>query len=330
MNNKLMLVTGANGYVGLEIVKMLSQQSIPTRAMVRSLENAKELQKISGVEIVVGDIRNLEDLRKACNGVYGIFHIAAIFRQANFTESVFHDINAQGTKNVLDVAIEKGVKRVIHCSTGGVLGHIAYPPGNENSPFNPGDAYQRTKLEGENIAMQYFRENKISGVVIRPAMIYGPADTRNLKLFKMISRNKFFYVGDGATYVHFVDVRDLAKAFILAMEHEELNAQIYHIPGEKAVPFKTLVEVVANHLGVSKPWIHIPVRPMQMLGSLCEAICVPFGIQPPLYRRRVDFFTKNRHFDGSKAKQDLGYKPAKDFVAEVKEVTDWYKQNNWL
>lgn len=330
MQNKLMLVTGANGYVGQVIVELLVAKGIPVRAMVRDLANAKELQKLSGVEIVVGDIRNLEDLKKACLGVYGIFHIAAIFRQANFPESVFYDINAQGTKNVFDVAIESGVKRIIHCSTGGVLGHIANPPGNENSPYNPGDMYQRTKLEGEKIAMQFFKEGKIGGVVIRPAMIYGPGDTRNLKLFKMIAHNRFFYVGDGQTHVHFVDVRDLAKAFLLAMEKVDVNAQIYHIPGEKAVPLQVMVELVANHLKVAKPWIHLPIKPVQLLGSLCEAICVPFGIQPPIYRRRVDFFTKNRHFDGSKAQRELGYQPAQKFEKEVVEATDWYKEHGWL
>lgn len=330
MKKELMLVTGANGYVGQAMVELLSARGIPTRAMVRDFKNATALKKLPGVEIVTGDIRNLDDLRKACKGVYGIFHIAAIFRQANFPESVFFDINAQGTKNVLDIAIDSGVKRVIHCSTGGVLGHIANPPGNENSPFNPGDMYQRSKLEGEKIAMQYFKEGKISGAVIRPAMIYGPADTRNLKLFKMIARGKFFYVGDGSTHVHFVDVRDLVEGFFLAMEKEEYNAQIYHIPGEKAVPLKVMVELIAKHLNVSIPKIHLPVKPIQWIGSICEAICAPFGIQPPIYRRRVDFFTKNRHFDGSKAQRELGYKPANNFEAEVIEVTDWYKQHGWL
>ncbi len=330
MQNKLMLVTGANGYVGQVIVEQLAQKGIPVRAMVRDLTKSNELQKLPGVEIVVGDIRNLDDLKKACQGVYGIFHIAAIFRQANFPESVFYDINAQGTKNVFEVAIQSGVKRIVHCSTGGVLGHISNPPGNENSPYNPGDMYQRSKLEGEKIAMQYFKDGKMGGVVIRPAMIYGPGDTRNLKLFKMIAHNRFFYVGDGKTHVHFVDVRDLARAFLLAMEKENVNAQIYHIPGEKAVPLKVMVELIANHLKVSKPWIHLPVKPIQLLGTLCETICVPFGIQPPLYRRRVDFFTKNRHFDGSKAQKELGYQPAQKFESEVVEATDWYKQHGWL
>lgn len=329
MQKELMLVTGANGYVGKEVVEQLVAQGVPVRALVRDREKGKELER-PGVEIVIGDLSDYESLRRATRGVYGVFHIAAIFRQAGLPESVFHDINAEGTRRVFDAAIEAGVRRVIHCSTGGVLGHIANPPGNENSPYNPGDMYQRTKLEGEKIAMDYYRSGKMRGVVIRPAMIYGPGDTRNLKLFKMIARKKFFYVGPGMKSVHFVDVRDLARAFLLAMEHEDRNAEIYHVPGERAVPLKTLVNFVADYLQVPRPWLHLPVKPIQLLGTVCEAICTPFRIQPPIYRRRVDFYTKNRDFDGSKAARELGYRPAKPFEDEVKEITDWYRAHSWL
>jgi len=329
MKKELMLVTGANGYVGQAVVDLLVQMNVPVRAMVRDRAKGKALER-PGVELVVADLQDKESLRRAVQGVYGIFHIGAIFRQAGLPESDFFDINAEGTRRLFDVAIEAGVKRIIHCSTGGVLGHVHTPPGNENSPYNPGDMYQRSKLEGEKIAMEYYRSGKMRGVVIRPAMIYGPGDTRNLKLFKMIARKKFFYVGPGKQHVHFVDVRDLARSFILAMEHEEQNAQIYHIPGERAVPLTDMVNFVADYLAVPRPWLHLPVKPIQLVGTLCEVICTPLRIQPPIYRRRVDFFTKNRHFDGSKAARELGYKPAKPFEEEVKEVTDWYRANSWL
>ena len=329
MKKELMLVTGANGYVGEEMVRYLIGEGVPVRAMVRRAEAGTKLREL-GAEVVIGDLQNEESLRPAVKGVYGVFHIGAIFRQAGLPESDFYDINAEGTRRMLDVSIEAGVKRFIHCSTGGVLGHVANPPGGDTSPYNPGDMYQRTKLEGELIAMRYFKEGKIRGAVIRPAMIYGPGDTRNLKMFRMIARKRFFFVGKGDKHVHFVDVRDLVKGFALAMEHEEINAQVYHIPGERAVPLKEMVSLICRYLKVPEPWLHIPVKPMQWLGSACEIICTPFRIQPPIYKRRVDFFTKNRHFDISKAERELGYRPAKKLEDEVKEVVDWYRENSWL
>ena len=334
MKKELMLVTGANGYVGKEIVELLQSRGIPVRAMVRSTAKGQDLLKqlpsAAGVEIVVADLQDAESLKSAVAGVYGIFHIGAIFRQAGFPESVFHDINAEGTKRLFEAGIVAGCKRIIHCSTGGVLGHIANPPGNENSPFNPGDMYQRTKLEGEKIALEFYRSGKIGGVVIRPAMIYGPGDTRNLKLFRMIAKQKFFYVGKGDKSVHFVDVRDLAEAFCLAMDKEDLNGQIYHIPGERAVPLKQMVGMIADYLGVSRPWLHLPVKPVQLIGTICETICTPLRIEPPIYKRRVDFFTKNRDFDGSKAAKELGFKPQRKLEEEVKDIVDWYRSHSWI
>ncbi|OQA26133.1 MAG: 3 beta-hydroxysteroid dehydrogenase/Delta 5--_4-isomerase [Verrucomicrobia bacterium ADurb.Bin345] len=328
MKERLYLVTGASGYVGSEMVRYLVAHGQRVRAMVKDPAKAESIQA-PGVEVVLADLRDKASLQAAVRDVYGIHHIGSIFRQASFPEAVFFDVNAEGTRRLFDAAIEAGVQRIIHCSTGGVLGDVKNPPGNENTPYNPGDMYQRSKVEGEKIALSYFREGRIRGAVIRPAMIYGPGDTRNLKMFRMIAKRRFFYVGP-CKHVHFVDVRDLARAFDLAMQHEELNGGVYHIAGEKAVPLNVAAEAIARALNVPPPSLRLPAKPLQWMGSLCEALCKPFGIEPPLHRRRVDFFTKNRHFDCSKAERELGYKPAQGFEDEVREAVTWYKEHGWL
>ncbi len=322
------LVTGAGGYVGGELVADLVRRGERVRAMVRDRSKAGALEKL-GVPVVEADVRDAATLPRALEGVVRVHHIAALFRQAGFPESVYHDINAEGTRRMLEASIAAGVKRFTHCSTGGVLGDVKNPPGTETSAYNPGDAYQRTKLEGEKIALEYFRGGRIRGAVIRPAMIYGPGDTRNLKMFRMIAKGRFFYAGP-CKHVHFIDVRDLVRAFELAMEHEEVNAEVYMIAGEKAVPLNVMAEAIARNLGVAPPWLRLPIKPLQWLGSACEAVCTPLNIRPPIYRRRVDFFTKNRHFDASKAARDLGFKPARAFDDEVADIVRWYRENGWI
>jgi nucleoside-diphosphate-sugar epimerase len=130
--------------------------------------------------------------------------------------------------------------------------------------------------------------------------------------------------------VHWIDVRDLARAFRLAMEHEELNAEVYIIAGATSVPLREMAEEVARQLGVSRPWIRLPVKPMQWAGSVCEAMCRPLGIEPPLYRRRVDFYTKSRDFDGSKAKRELGFVPAQTFQQEIADIIAFYRTSGQL
>lgn len=326
--DRINLVTGASGYIGSWMVKFLLEKGEYVKAMVTS-EKKKNLVP-DGAEIVVGDLRDKESLKKAVKNVTHIYNIASLFKKVSCPDSVFYDVNCEGVRRLFETAISEGVKRIVHCSTGGVLGDIENPPGKEDSPYNPGDIYQITKMEGEKIALNYFKSGKIKGVVIRPAMVYGPGDRRNFKIFKMLAKGWFFYIGKGDKYVHFVDVRDLVKAFYLAMEKEHLNAEIYIIAGEKALPLKEAIKIICSKLNVKEPTLHLPVKPMQIIGSICEVICKPFGIPPPIFRRRVDFFTKNRYFEWSKAARELGYKPSKTFEEEVADIITWYKEHNWL
>jgi len=323
------LVTGAAGFVGAEIVRQLVARGDRVVGMVRQESQQQEIRDL-GAEPRLGDIRNREEVDKAMEDVDGVFHIAALFRQADQPDSAYAAVNIDGVRTVLEAAADAGVKRVVHCSTVGVLGHIEHPPADENTPFNPGDIYQRTKMEGEQLALDIFRKEKVRGVVIRPAMIYGPGDTRTRKLFRMLAKERFFYVGRGDNLVHFIDVRDLARAFILAMEKEERNAEIYIIAGKRAMPLREFCGIAAAELGVKPPALKIPVKPMQWAGSLCEAVCVPFGISPPLYRRRVDFYTKDRSFNGAKAETELGFTPAQSPEEEIADILKDYKQRGWI
>ena len=324
-----MLVTGAGGFVGGQLVRSLRKAGYPVRAMVRNPSQSPELEAL-GAEVVIADLGEPETLPSVVKGVSGVFHVAALFRQAGLPECEFLKINAEGTRHLLEAAVQAGVERFVYCSTVGVLGGIENPPADETLPFAPGDMYQRSKMEGEKLALEFFRSGKISGCVIRPAMIYGPGDTRTLKIFKMIAAGRFFYVGSGEAYVHFVDVRDLARAFILAMERRERNGEVYIIGGARAVPLKDFVGRICGRLGVTPPRLHLPVKPMQWLGSLCEAVCTPLRINPPLYRRRVDFYTKNRHFDCSKAARELGFVPALTLSQEIEEIIADYRSRGWL
>jgi nucleoside-diphosphate-sugar epimerase len=329
MNTSLYLVTGAAGFVGSELVRQLLAEGQQVRALVRKPEQAKELQKI-GAEVVLGNITNPEDCATAMEGVKGVYHIAAMFREADQPDEAYVEANVTGVQHILQAAINSGVERVIHCSTVGVLGHIAQPPGDEQSPHSPGDIYQRTKLQGEQLAIETFKGGEVRGVVIRPAMIYGPGDTRTRKLFKMVARKKFFYVGKGENLVHFIDVRDLARSFRLAMGATETTAEIYIISGERALSLKEFCGIAAKKLEVPAPKVRLPVKPMQWAGSLCEAICIPLKINPPLYRRRVDFYTKDRSFTSAKAKAQIGFEPAQSVEDEISDIVDDYRERGWL
>lgn len=325
----LYLVTGAAGFVGSHLVRHLAAQGQRLRIMVRKPEQAEPLRDLVE-EVVIADLQKPDTLNAAVAGVHGIYHIAALFRTAGVPDSAFDEVNVQGVRNILDAAIAAGVKRFVHCSTNGVHSHIANPPADETAPFNPSDAYQVSKLEGEKIVMSCFEQEKIRGVIIRPAMIYGPGDTRILKLFKMVANGKFFYIGRGEALTHWLDVRDLARAFELGMLKDELNAEAFLIAGKEYSTLKQDVHQIAKALEVPEPKLHLPVGPIMALAHVTEAVCKPFGIEPPLFPRRVSFFLKNRAFDISKARKLLGYEPRTDFAGEIVDIIAAYRASGDL
>ncbi len=329
MADPLYLVTGAAGFVGQHLVEHLVARGDRVRAMVRKPEQAEALREIAE-EVVIADLQQPDTLAAAVDGVAGVYHVAAVFRQENLPETAFHEINAEGVRRMLDASIAAGVSRFVHCSTNGVHSDIDHPPADESYPFNPGDIYQESKLAGEQIAMEYFAAGKIGGAVLRPTMIYGPGDSRTLKLFRMIAKGRFFYVGPGEALVHWVDVRDLAEAFRLTMLNQDINAEAFLIGGRSYVPLRDMAEEVARQLGVSEPWLHIPVKPMMLLAHATELVCKPLGIEPPLFRRRVAFFLKNRAYDIGKAKAMLGYAPQQNLAEEIADIIADYRASGSL
>ncbi|RMD87964.1 MAG: NAD-dependent epimerase/dehydratase family protein [Candidatus Dadabacteria bacterium] len=323
------LVTGATGFVGTRLCKELVEHGYSVRGMHRASSNIEPIKDM-GVELVEGDVTEKESLLAAMDGVDTVYHIAALFREAKHPDEVYWKVNRDGVVNVLEAAYTVGVDRVVHCSTVGVHSHIPNPPADESEAYRPGDIYQLTKCEGEKEARRWFESGKLKGVIIRPAMIWGPGDKRTLKLFRGIARRRLPIIGTGKTLLHWVLVDDLAAAFRLAGEREEAVGNIYIIAGERPVELEYLFFQIAKELGVQTFPFRIPAKPIQLLGSMVEAVCVPFGIEPPIYRRRVDFFTKTRAFDYSRAKRDLGYLPSHTFEEEVGIIAKWYRDHGWL
>ena len=323
------LVTGGTGFAGSHLVSRLVKKGELVRVLVRKNSNIGCLKKLD-VELCIGDVIDKNSIKAAIKEIDVVYHIAALFRQARFPDRVYWQVNVQGTQNMLEAGYEEGVKRFVHCSTIGVLGHIANPPADETYPYNPGDVYQRSKCEGEKIALKFFRDKKFPVVVVRPTAIYGPGDMRLCKLFKYVSSGRMIILGDGNSFYHLVYVEDLVAGFELCAQKERAIGQVYILGGDKYLALNELTDLIASVLGVSLLKIHLPVLPVKALSILCEKVCVPLRIEPPLYRRRIDFFSKSRAFNISKAKKELGYKPEFDLETGLRLSGEWYREKGLL
>jgi len=325
-------ITGSTGFVGSHLCTRIMSAGIKPNLLVRKTSDPELVSefKSRGAKIFYGDVSDKDAVEKALDGCSHVFHIAALFREAKHDDARYYEVNVEGTRNVLDACAAQNVERLAHCSTVGVHSHIPNPPANESEEYRPGDIYQETKCEGEKLAAEYFKAGKVNGVVIRPAMIWGEGDKRMLKLFRGVKKRSFPIIGDGRTMTHWVYVHDLVDGFILAATKPEALGQTYILAGKRAASISELVETVADCAGVKPLPVKVPARPVQILGDITETVCRPLGVEPPIYRRRVDFFTKDRHFDIGKAEKELGYVPRLSFKEEVSNIYNWYNQQGWL
>jgi nucleoside-diphosphate-sugar epimerase len=329
---KTVLVTGANGFTGSYLCKHLSRQGDHVRGLVRR-SSKLDLLKDSEIELAYADIADENsgrDLDAALKGVEVVYHVAATYRTEGVPRKYFWQVNVEGTRRLLDAAVRAGVQRFVHCSTVGVQGEIKNPPATEETPFAPGDVYQESKSAGELLARKFFEENGLPGAVVRPVGIYGPGDMRFLKLFRFIHNGKFRMLGSGRVLYHLTFVEDLVAGIALAGERAEAVGQVFTIGGREYTTLSELVARIAQALNVPMPKKKIPVWPVWFGGLLCEIVCRPIGLEPPLYRRRVDFFIKDRAFDISKARKLLGYDPKVDLDAGLRRTADWYRAQGLL
>ena len=327
------LVTGATGFTGGHLAQYLASRGDSVRALVRPGSRARFDQSVlpsKGVKAFEGDLTDAPSVRRAAEGVDVVYHIAATYREAGQPDSAYRMINVQGTSHVVEAARAGGAKRMVHCSTGGVHGHIAHPPANEEAPFNPGDVYQETKLEAERAARQFGDRTGFDVVVARPIGIYGPGDTRFLRMFRGLARGKFPLVGSGKPYYHLTFIDDLVEGFRLCGTVPAAKGRTYILAGPRYTTLEQLVGMVAKELNVKPPKTHWPVWPFWTAGLLCEMVCVPLRIEPPIFRRRVDFYTKSRAFDTTRARRELGFVPKVDLEEGIRRTADWYRREGLL
>lgn len=323
------LVTGVTGFTGGHLARMLVRRGDQVRGLVRRAEQAGELEA-ANIEPSIGALEDRAALGRAVRSIDVVYHIAAVYRQAGIPASAYRAVNATAVGALIEASADAGVRRVVHCSTVGVHGDIEHPPATEEAPIRPGDIYQVTKVEGERVARQAATRTGMPIVIARPSGIYGPGDRRLLKLFRGIARRRFVVLGSGDIFYHLTYIDDLVEGFRLCGEVPAAANSTYILAGGEVTTLNELVALIAREAGVEPPTWRLPVWPFWLAGGMCEAVCVPLGIEPPLYRRRVDFFTKSRAFDISRARTELGYAPRVGLRDGIQRTLAWYRERGWL
>lgn len=323
------LITGATGFTGSVLTRKLVDRGARVRAIARK-EPPAALRELP-VEWVRGQVFDPAVVREAAVDVSYVFHVAAAYRTAGIPDEMYELVHVTSTKLLVEaVSHIPGFRRFVHVSTVGVHGHIDDPPADETYRFAPGDLYQKTKAEAE----LWLRENAprfgVPYVVIRPAAIMGPDDTRLLKVFKMAKRGIFPMLGFGKCLYHLIHVEDLCDAMILSATHPAAENEVFIIGNLEPIRLEDMGRLIAKTLGRPFVPVRIPASPFFAAAAVCEAVCKALGKEPPLHRRRVAFFTKDRAFNTAKMRDRLGYIPRYDNERGIVETAKAYVAKRWL
>lgn len=323
-------VTGGTGFTGSHLVKRLIQRG----HHVRVVDNQPglfhdELCKL-GAQVAIGSVTDKALMAQMVSGCEVVHHVAAAFRKINASKQEYWDVNVNGTRHLLEVAFQAGVRKFVYCSTQGVHGDVKHPPGNEDSPIAPADYYQYTKYEGERVAQEYMAKG-MDVTILRPTAIYGPGDPeRWLMLFKHTANGRFLMFGDGKVTYHPVYIDNLVDAFEGAMIRPEAAGQTYLIGDKNYHTLNDIVTLVGEVQGIDVKISHVPFWPLWTAALGCEAVCAPLRISPPLFRRRVDWFRQVRAFDVGKAERELGYTAPVDLRTGLTRTYEWYKAKGYV
>jgi nucleoside-diphosphate-sugar epimerase len=318
------LVTGGSGFVGNRVARALVERGDRVRALVRDPAGAADLSTV-GIELVQGDMTDEASLRRAVEGVDRVFHTAGLVgdwldrRQAM-------NVNVEGTRRLLAAAVEAGVTRVVHVSSLSVLGTKHHHGTDEAGPYLYGDAYTDTKIDSEQVALEFAAGGRIEVVVIRPGFVYGPGDNHFLgPLVERLSRGRFAFVGDGSKELNTVYVDDVVQVALLADETPLAAGQLYNITDGRNTTIREFVTHVAELLGVPPPTRHVSVTVAKAAAVVMESVARAAGAKspPPLNRSRLRFLYYNQRYSIEKARQELGYDPQFSYREGLPPALAW-------
>lgn len=298
------VITGANGFIGRHLT--VRQLALGRRviAVDREVANLDEIKHEPMLSVHKTDICDADAMSETIDGADVVFHLAAAHLDVTAPESHYRAVNVDALATLLDLATTVGVQRFVHCSTVGVYGPIETLPADEETPCRPDIAYERTKLEGEQLVRD---SGGLPTIIIRPSWVYGPDCPRTLKLLRSIARRKFFFVGSANNMRHPLFIDDLLQAFELAATHQVSSGSTLIIAGPEAVSVRELFHVASKALGVEYNPITVPESLVAAGCTTIEKIFTAIRRHPPISSRSMKFFTESSSFSTQKAKNELGF-----------------------
>jgi dihydroflavonol-4-reductase len=324
-------VTGATGFVGSHVARLLAEHGADLRLLVRptsKLDNIRDLR----VEHATGDLRDPASLKTAMSGCDYVFHVAADYRLWAPDPREMYASNVEGTRAIIEAAQEAGIKRVVYCSSVATMGFTDQPiPVKESDPVTIAEMighYKRSKFMAEQVALEAGNKGA-NVVVVNPTTPIGEADIKPTPTGRIILdflKRKFpAYVDTG---LNLADVHEVARGHILAMEHAKPGER--YILGGQDLTLKQLLDKLAGLTGLPSPTTKVPHSVAYAFGCFDEFFTGRLlGKEPRATREAVKMGRKKMFASSEKAVRDLGYKVI-PIEPALQRAISWFKQHGYV
>lgn len=326
------LITGATGYIGVQLAKRLANEGHTIHALYRSESKTADLKNVEGVHFFKGDLLHPESLKAAAAGCDGVFHVAAYAKPWDKDPQTFYRYNVDGALNVFEAARHAGAKRVVFTSTAGVISPSNGVPSDENTPrwVDYFTDYERSKAEAEEKAAALSRESDLEIIVVNPTRVYGPgllSDSNGVtRMVKLYLCGKFRTLpGDGNSVGNYVYIDDVVDGHVRAMEKGGAGER--YILGGDNISFNDFFEMLAGITGKREKLFKIPIPVVNLVARVMEVRANLTGAPPLLTPPWVKKYLYNWELSSEKARQHLGYEFTR-IDEGLKKTVDWIQLND--
>ena len=324
------LLTGGSGFLGSFTAEQLAADGHVVRALVRPRSDKRVLEKLPRVEFAAGAIEDPASLVSAVEGVDAIVHVAGIVKARRPED--FFQVNAQGTRNLLEAAVQKGVGRFVYVSSLAAVGPSADgSPVRDDAEPRPVTQYGRSKLEAERAVLAV--KDKLHVTVLRPPLIYGPRDRETLAFFTSVRNGVLPMTGDGKNTLSVVYVADCAAAIARALAAwGATSGRTYFVEDGAVYVWRDALAEIESALG-RRAFVRfgMPLGVVKVAAAATQFWGKVTNTAQMLTLDKVNELTQPHWVcSGAGARRDLGWEPRVQWASGVKEAVKWYRAQGWL
>ncbi|MDR3627224.1 MAG: NAD-dependent epimerase/dehydratase family protein [Ignavibacteriaceae bacterium] len=328
-SKNIVIVTGANGFVGSHLVDLLLSKNYTVRCITRK---SSDLRWLKGKDIEIYDcgLNDKEKLKKVFEGAQYVYHVAGVVKSKS-PEGYFKG-NVETTRTLLDTALEfkDTIKKFLVVSSQTAVGpSFSESPVNETAECKPITTYGKSKLAEENLARSYM--DRLPITICRAPAVYGERDTEILIFFKTFSQGLMTTIGFDLKKLSLIHVIDLVNGFNLAAESEKSAGQIYFISSEKFYTWEEVGSVTGKVLNKKPIKVKVPHSIVYTLASIAQFFAMLSSKPATLNIEKAKDITR-RYWtcDTNKAVKELGYRQNVSLEEGIKRTCDWYKEMKWI